>query len=373
LVGEAGSGKDTVARALHAEAGRQGEFINVDCALLGRDKIATHAGDRLLSDLSRCFERAAGGTLLFSEIEQLSPVAELALLPMLRSDPRPNEAALVSSMRASPDLRPQVPAIRADLLARLAGFTVSLPPLRERREDLGTLLAQALLRVGSPDPARITMDPGMGLALLLHEWPYNMSELESCVRTAVALSANGCIQWSPMTLFPPSAPRAVEGPPSEVAEPRDVDDEGEQHEPTLEFVQSVRRALKCNLSVAGLKSNALLQSHLVLEKTRGCPASTETIPALRGIFLEALESMRCASPRGEKQSRVLELTFIKPTPTQQEAAERLAMAFGTYRRYVTSALVELTSMLWFGELSARARQVRGAEAPADNTALGRLG
>jgi len=373
LVGEAGSGKDSVARALHAAVQRPGEFVTVDCALLGREKGAPH-GDHLQAELRKRLERAAGGTLFLSEIEQLSPVAELALLPILRSDPPGNAAALISSMRASPDLRPQVPPIRADLLAHLAGLTVSLPPLRNRREDFGTLLAQMLGRV-SADPHGITMDPSMGQALLLHEWPYNISELESCIRTAVALSAGGCIKWSPSTLFPAGAPRVTEAPSEPPPAALPAEEEGELREASSDFVQNVRRALKCNLSVPGLQKNGLLQSYMVLEATRGSGAPNETVPALRSLFLSAIESMRHASPRGEKQSRVLELTFVKPTPTQQEAAERLAMAFGTYRRYVTSALVELTSVLWFNELSARARFVRSAEPPnaPQNIALRRFG
>jgi hypothetical protein len=140
-------------------------------------------------------------------------------------------------------------------------------------------------------------------------------------------------------------------------------------EPDAEFVQSVRRALKCNLSVSGLQKNGLLRAHMVLEATKGSSAATVTVPALRDIFLSAIESLRNSSPRGDKQSRVLHLTFIKPTSTQQEAAERLAMAFGTYRRYVTSALAELTSILWFNESSARLRHERQLDAvSSDGTA-----
>jgi hypothetical protein len=273
-----------------------------------------------------------------------------------------------------------VPRIRADLLARLAGFAMPVQPLRARREDLGTLLSLILRRVGGVDPARITIDQEMGQALVLHDWPYNISELESCVRTAVALSTDGRIHWSPATLFHARAPVVWDRPADDPPASRRVDNEGAKAppEPDAEFVQNVRRALKCNLSLAGLQKNGLLGSHMVLDATKGSSASTVTVPALRDIFLSAIESIGHSSPRGEKQSRVLHLTFIKPTSTQQEAADQLAMAFGTYRRYVTSALAELTSVLWFNELSAESHAERHLdpqteERAADEQGLRRLG
>ncbi|MDP9151203.1 MAG: hypothetical protein M3O36_14845, partial [Myxococcota bacterium] len=149
-------------------------------------------------------------------------------------------------------------------------------------------------------------------------------------------------------------PRRPSEPPFRASEPPP----DTMPEPDPEFAQNVRRALKCNLSVAGLQKNGLLRAHMVLEATDGSSTATVAVPALRRLFLEAIESMRGASPRGEKQSSVLHLTFIKPAATQQAAADQLAMAYGTYRRYVTSALAELTSILWFNESAARLRYER---------------
>jgi hypothetical protein len=216
----------------------------------------------------------------------------------------------------------------------------------------------------------------MGQALLLHDWPYNISELDSCLRSALAMSADGCMRWSSSSALlyarPPSErPGETEEVTSMPRLKAATRDSSAAISPELdeEFVQNVRRALKCNLSVTGLQKNGLLRSHLVLEATKGSVTTTSTVPVLRDIVLSALESLRQSSPRGAKQSRVLELTFIHPTATQQEAAERLAMAFGTYRRYVTSALAELTSILWFRELSARQRRER-VDVPSRDDAAG---
>jgi hypothetical protein len=270
----------------------------------------------------------------------------------------------------SSDLRPEVPRLPADLLAELAGFAMPVQPLRDRREDIGTLVAQILRRATGDDPMPITMDPVMGQSLLLHDWPYNISELDRCIRSAVALSTNRCLRWSPATLFHMRGPMGPDAAVDDLTTPRSLDHPAEVSPgPDAEFVRNVRRALKCNLSVPGLQKNGLLRSHMVMEATKGASAATVTVPALRDLFLSAIESLGNSSPRGDKQSRVLHLTFIKPTSTQQEAAEHLAMAFGTYRRYVTSALAELTSILWFNESSARLRQERDRNAASsDRTA-----
>jgi hypothetical protein len=366
LVGEAGSGKDTLARALHDEAERRGPFVSVPCPLLGGAP-GVVAVEPIAVQLRNDFERAAGGTLFLDEIEGLSPLAQLALLPLLRSPARAGKPAIVSSVRSS-DLGPQVPRILADLLAELAGFTMPVPPLRAVREDIGGLVARILEKTERVDASRIHMDPAMGRAVMLHDWPYNVSELDRCIRTAAAQTSDGCMRWSPSPLFRAQKPAAMESLADEGAlvraekTPPPVEDSAEiPSQPEPDFVQQVRRALKCNLSVAGLQRNGLLHARMVLERTRGSTAVTDTVPALREVVLSAIDALRTSSPRGDRQARVLDATFVKPAPTQQEAADQLAMAFGTFRRYVTTALAELTSVLWFNELSARRRYERGSD------------
>src|SRR5262249_47452010 len=83
---------------------------------------------------------------------------------------------------------------RGDLLARLSGHTLPLPPLRERREDLGLLL-QTLLRRLAPDrAAKLTMSIEAVRALLLHEWPFNIRELEKALERALVLATGSRIE-----------------------------------------------------------------------------------------------------------------------------------------------------------------------------------
>ncbi len=378
LVGEAGSGKDTVARGVHASARTDGPFVGVPCALLGRGRHAGEDGEDVATDLAAHFERAAGGTLFLDEIEALLPGAQGALLAMLKSPRRGRLARVVSSVRSN-EPRPQVPRIPADLLAELADFTMAVPPLRERREDLGTLLSDILSRAAAGRLDTLTIAPTMGRALLLHDWPYNVSELDRCLRSAIATAEDGCLHWSPpepvYTHAPSDRPAHVMTAPSRPPEPAEEDVSTDAAaQPETDFAMNVRRALKCNLSVSGLRKNPLLRSDMVLEATGGASAPTSTVPALRRVLMASIDALNKSSPRGARQSRALQLTFIEPAPTQQEAAERLAMAFGTYRRYVTSALKELTAILWFGELSARMRRTGGGEAdlPSGDVGSARL-
>jgi transcriptional regulator of acetoin/glycerol metabolism len=78
---------------------------------------------------------------------------------------------------------------REDLLARLAGHVVTLPALRERKEDLGLLIATLLRRI-APERTGWRLSQDAATALFLHEWPFNVRELEHMLRSAVAVSAS---------------------------------------------------------------------------------------------------------------------------------------------------------------------------------------
>jgi transcriptional regulator of acetoin/glycerol metabolism len=85
---------------------------------------------------------------------------------------------------------------RQDLYARVAGCVLELPLLRERRDDLGILIAALLSKNGSEAARAATFAPDAGLALLTYDWPMNVRELEQCVSTCVALATSGRIDAS---------------------------------------------------------------------------------------------------------------------------------------------------------------------------------
>jgi hypothetical protein len=201
LRGETGTGKEVAARGVHALSGRRGELVAVNCGALPRELVESAlfghrkgAFSGAIADHPGLVRTADGGTLFLDEIGDLPLPSQAALLRVLQE----REVIPVGGLRASPvdlrvvaathrDLEEEVAAgrFRADLLARLAGFTIELPPLRERREDLGLLTATLLERLGASGS---TLHPHTVRALFASPWRGNIRELAKALETAVVLA-----------------------------------------------------------------------------------------------------------------------------------------------------------------------------------------
>ena len=222
--GETGTGKDLIARAIHDASARRGPFIPVNCGALPRNLIESELFGHKRGAFSGAHEahdglvrRAHGGTLFLDEIAELPEESQVALLRVLQDgEVRPIGAsdALRVDIRVVAATHQDIPAriavgrFRQDLYARLAGFEMVLPALRDRREDLGTLIAAILPRM-TPHPERITLHRPAARALLRYAWPLNVRELEQALRAAVALVDTGEIRLEHLseairTYTPPS-------------------------------------------------------------------------------------------------------------------------------------------------------------------------
>jgi DNA-binding NtrC family response regulator len=146
--------------------------------------------------------RAHGGTLFLDEIAELPEESQVTLLRAIQEgEVRPIGAsdAVKVDIRVVAATHQDIPArlaagrFRQDLYARLAGFEMTLPALRDRCEDLGTLIAAILPRV-APMPERITLHRSAARALVRYPWPLNIRELEQALRAAVALTDSGEIR-----------------------------------------------------------------------------------------------------------------------------------------------------------------------------------
>jgi len=166
LRGETGTGKEVVARAVHQLSGRPGELIAVNCGALPATLLESElfgyrkgAFSNAVEDRPGLVRAADRGTLFLDEIGDLPQSSQAALLRVLQEcevtplgGTRPVKVDLRVICATHRDLEARVALgqFRADLYARLSGHTFSIPPLRERREDLG-LLTAALLRRIAPD------------------------------------------------------------------------------------------------------------------------------------------------------------------------------------------------------------------------------
>ncbi len=206
LVGETGTGKGLVARAIHAHGDRaSGPFITVNCAALPENLLESelfgHAKGAFTGATARrlgLVQEADRGTLFLDEIGEMTPALQAKLLDVLeRSVVRavgtnkevPVDVRILAATHR--DLRERVAAgaFREDLLYRLEVVTIEIPPLRLRRDDIPVLvqrfLEQAKVRHSRSPVERLSQD-AMSL-LLEHAWPGNVRELEHAIERVVLL------------------------------------------------------------------------------------------------------------------------------------------------------------------------------------------
>ncbi len=209
VIGESGVGKELLSRAVHALSGRHGPFLAINCSALADSLLQSElfghkkgAFSGALTDRPGLVRSADGGTLLLDEIGDLGPLGQGALLRVLQEsevvpvgDTKPHkvDVRFVAATHRNLGALAESGAFRSDLLARLSGFVFLVPPLRERREDLGLLIRALLPRI-TKDPSSISFSQEVARALLSYDWPLNVRELEKCLAGAVAQSPDGKIQ-----------------------------------------------------------------------------------------------------------------------------------------------------------------------------------
>ena len=206
LLGESGTGKEVAARELHRKSGRNGQFQAINCAaipatlleseLFGYRKGAFSGADR---DKPGIIRMADGGTLLLDEIGDMPVEAQAKLLRVLQSRevfPLGATAAERVDVRVvcatHRDLTRLIQGgkFREDLFARLNEYPLRLPPLRDRKEDLFLLSRHFLDRY---EHARLVLSYGFMLGLLHYDWPYNVRELEACIKRCCALAESDLV------------------------------------------------------------------------------------------------------------------------------------------------------------------------------------
>ncbi len=210
ILGETGTGKELVARAIHGFSARSRRpFLSVNCSaltetlleseLFGSTKGAfTGAG----SDREGLFEAAEGGTLFLDELASTSAAFQTSLLRAVQSgevrrlgstQARQVDVRVIGASNAPLRDLVDAGAFRADLFYRLSVLSVELPPLRNRIGDVPLLTAHFLQRFGEPAKLPLHLTREAILALSSYNFPGNVRELENAVRRAIALSSNGLI------------------------------------------------------------------------------------------------------------------------------------------------------------------------------------
>ena len=243
LMGETGTGKEMIATAIHRLSGRaSGPFVRVNCGALSESLLESELFGHVrgsftgaVRDRAGVIESAQGGTLFLDEIGETSLALQQRLLRVLQE----REVTRVGAIRPVPvdirvvsatnrDLRELVRAgrFREDLYYRLAVFSIDVPPLRERREDIPLLVEHALERLRQRIPRwhDLGCSPFALRALRACDWPGNVRHLFGALESAAVLADGGRIE---MQHLPPEVRNALDGG----AQPRyraDGDEEAER-------------------------------------------------------------------------------------------------------------------------------------------------
>jgi len=204
LAGATGTGKELTARAVHDLSGRPGAFVAVNCGALPEGLIEGElfgarrgAYSGATEDRPGLVRAAHRGTLFLDEIAELPPGSQVKLLRVLQEEevlPLGATAPVAVDLRVVAASHASLPALvdagrfRADLYARLAGATLALPALCERREDIGLLVAAVIRRALGEEAHAVRLEREAARALFLHRWPLNVRELEQALRAALALA-----------------------------------------------------------------------------------------------------------------------------------------------------------------------------------------
>ena len=213
VVGETGTGKEVVARAIHQEGPRSHQpFVAVSCGAIPRElsesELFGHEKGAFTGAVNLrlgCFERADGGTLFLDDVDDLPLDIQVKLLRVLQEG---TFTRVGGATEVTVDVRvvavtklPLTTAeqrhnrFRDDLYYRLAGLEIRLPPLRDRLDDvlpLATHFLQVCAASEHRTPKRLT--PTAAELLMRHTWPGNVRELRRAIESAVVLSAHDAIE-----------------------------------------------------------------------------------------------------------------------------------------------------------------------------------
>ncbi len=206
IQGESGTGKELIARAIHYNSPRaDGAFVAINCAALPENLLESElfgyvkgAFTGAHSNKIGLFKTADGGTLFLDEVSEMPPSLQVKLLralqerefiPLGSSKPITFDARIIAATNRNLEEEIAANRFREDLYYRLSVFSMTLPPLRERREDIPLLVRYFIEKYARAlnIPPKPVSDEAMQ-ALLSYEWRGNIRELQNAIERAVTLS-----------------------------------------------------------------------------------------------------------------------------------------------------------------------------------------
>jgi len=209
ISGESGTGKELVARAIHRLSPRSGgPFVAVNCAALPETLVESelfgHEKGAFTGAVERragCFEQAQNGTLLLDEIGEMPIGTQAKLLRVIEESKVrrlggtvdiPCAVRVLAATNRPPDQAIRSNHLREDLYYRLNVFHISLPPLRDRQQDIPAIAAAQLRDLNRKHNCRVThLNPEVIRWLSANPWPGNVRELRNVLERAVIMASEG--------------------------------------------------------------------------------------------------------------------------------------------------------------------------------------
>jgi len=217
ILGETGTGKELVAREIHDQSLRRAKrFVPVNCVALAPGLIASelfgHEAGAFTGAVKHRvgrFELAAGGTLFFDEIGEVPADAQALLLRALQErviervggDSVSVDVRVIAATNRDLGVEVKSGQFRADLFYRLNVFPITLPPLRERRQDIPELVASFMRSLATKYGKIVEhVRPSTMRSLEAHDWPGNIRELQNMIERAVIVSEGEELEFDPAWL-----------------------------------------------------------------------------------------------------------------------------------------------------------------------------
>src|SRR5262245_55359797 len=241
ITGESGTGKELIARAIYQHGDRKNKpFLAVNCAalsetLLESELFGHEKGSFTGADHRRIgkFEQCNGGTIFLDEVGDMPPLMQAKLLRLLQeqrfervggNETIQTDVRIITATNRDLESMSAAGAFRPDLYYRLNGFTIKLPPLRERGDDLLLLIEALLSRYAQElEKPLQRVSPEAMKILLEYHWPGNIRELQNILRKAL-LNLSGPI------LMPEFLPQEVREPSTFAAGGAEADGSGPAHD-----------------------------------------------------------------------------------------------------------------------------------------------
>jgi two-component system, NtrC family, response regulator len=250
LLGETGTGKEVFAKAIHAASSRmEGPFVAINCSAFNKEllegelfgyKAGAYTG--AVKDKKGLAEVANGGTLFLDEIGEMNPELQAKLLRFLENgefiklgDTRVTTVSVRIIAATNRDLKKDVQEehFREDLFYRLNTFTISLPSLRERKEDIKDLASYFIeLFSGREGRKSLTISSKVQLALENYPWKGNIRELRNIIERAVILSEDEVLRLQDL--------------PSEIQHPEAANSSFALAEVEREHISKIYKYTSCN-------------------------------------------------------------------------------------------------------------------------------